>query len=330
MFNARSLVSSLASAAALALASLAATPVHAQEKITYLLPAPFVLPSFAPYVIARERGFYKEENLEINFEVGKGGIDVAKQVGAGTVDIGHGPGDGSIVVRPNGVPIKIVAMLGGGSLGALIVNGNSTVKSPSDLKGKTVTVMSYQDGTFYTLLGMLGAVGLTRNDVDIQAVGPTNVWQLLLAGKSEAMLGVPDWIGAMSDNGGSPRVVPTDQYFVGLPQTIIASDRAIREKPELIRRFVRATLRGLNEIVRDPDAAAKVYLKAMPQYAGKEASITRVINLYAQRVFKSDKPIGTIDVARLEKTQDFYAQHAIIQSKSPMTDLYATGFLPTR
>ena len=35
-------------------------------------------------------------------------------------------------------------------------------------------------------------------------------------------------------------------------------------------------------------------------------------------------------LARLEKTQDFYAQHGIIPSKSPMTDLYATGFLPTR
>ncbi len=38
--------------------------------------------------------------------------------------------------------------------------------------------MSYQDTTFYALLGLMASAGLTQNDVDVQQVGPTGVWTI--------------------------------------------------------------------------------------------------------------------------------------------------------
>jgi NitT/TauT family transport system substrate-binding protein len=55
-------------------------------------------------------------------------------------------------------------------------------------------VMSFQDTTFYALLGLLASAGLTQNDVNIEAAGPVGVWQALATGNSAAMAGVPDWI----------------------------------------------------------------------------------------------------------------------------------------
>src|ERR1700680_1869513 len=49
------------------------------ERVTYLLPAPIYLPAFGPWIIARQRGYYAAEGLEINFETARGGADVAKQ-----------------------------------------------------------------------------------------------------------------------------------------------------------------------------------------------------------------------------------------------------------
>src|SRR5260221_10691426 len=86
------------------------------EAITYLLPAPLSLPAFGPFVLAQQRGYFKAEGLDVTFQVGKGGVDVAKQVGAGNAVIGGGIGDTPIIVRPNGVPVKAVAVLGGGAL----------------------------------------------------------------------------------------------------------------------------------------------------------------------------------------------------------------------
>ena len=95
----------------------------------------------------------------MNFAVGRGGVDVAKQVGAGNAPLGGIVADGPIMVRQNGVPIKIVAVFGGRGFMQLVVREDSGIEKPADLKGKTISVMSFQDTTYYALLGLLASVG---------------------------------------------------------------------------------------------------------------------------------------------------------------------------
>ena len=132
---------------------------RADEKITYLFPAPPILPAFGPIQIAKGKGYFSQAGLDVNYAVGRGGVDVAKEVGAGNVPIGGIVADAPIVVRQNGVPVKIVALFGGKGFMQLVVRADSGIQKPADLKGKTITVMSYQDTTFYALLGMLASAG---------------------------------------------------------------------------------------------------------------------------------------------------------------------------
>ena len=107
--HARRLAGGLAAAVlAGTLAAAMATPAAALEKITYLLPAPLSVPAFAPWIIAKQLGYYKDAGYEVNFVVAKGGVDVAKQVGVGNAEIGGAIGDTPIIVRGNGVPVKVV------------------------------------------------------------------------------------------------------------------------------------------------------------------------------------------------------------------------------
>src|SRR5262249_48785905 len=147
-----------------------------------------------PIQLAKGKGYFSEAGLEVNYAVGRGGVDVAKQVGAGDAPLGGIVADAPLMVRQNGVPIKKVAVFGGKGVVQLVVREDSGITKPADLKGKTITVMSYQDTTFYALLGLLASAGLTQDDVDIQAAGPTGVWEFVAAGKSVGMAGVPDWI----------------------------------------------------------------------------------------------------------------------------------------
>src|SRR5580765_7714884 len=193
---------------------------RADEKITYLFPAPPILPAFGPIQLAKGKGYFTQAGLDVTFAVARGGVDVAKQVGAGNAPLGGIVGDGPIVVRQNGVPIKIVAMFGGRGFMQLVVREDSGIEKPADLKGKTISVMSYQDTTYYALLGLLASVGLTQDDVNIQAVGPTGVWEFVAAGKSVGMAGVPDWIPPVQAAGVKVRIIPTDEYFPHMAQAI--------------------------------------------------------------------------------------------------------------
>ena len=297
------------------------------EKVTYLLPAPPFLPAFGPWMVAQARGYYAAEGLEVEFQAARGGVDVAKQVGAGNAVIGGAIGDTPIIVRANGIPVKAVALLGGRSLTQLVVREDSGINGPKDLKGKTVTTMSYQDATGYALLGALASVGLGKDDLDIQAAGPAGVWKLFAAGEAAAMSAVPDWIGIVQGQGIKVRIMPMETYFNSMAQAILASDETIEKRPELIGKLVRATLRGMKDIMDDPAGAAVDYVKAVPQHAGKEKAMESVFRLYNKYVYPGQAVAGAMDPKRLASVQDFYVEQGIVRKKSPLDELYTNQFV---
>jgi NitT/TauT family transport system substrate-binding protein len=314
-------------ALAIVAAVTAAGEAGAAEAVTYLLPAPAFLPAFGPWMLAKERGYFAEAGLDVTFQAAKGGADAAKQVGAGNAVIGGAIGDTPIIVRANGVPVKSVALLGGGGLMQLVLHEDSALKGPEDLKGKTITVMAYQDTTYYALLGMLAKVGLSKNDVNAEAVGATNVWKLFVANQADAMASVPDWIVDATEAGAKVRVIPADQYFQSMAQIVLASDQTIKEKPDLIRKLVHATLHGMKDIMDDPQGSARDYVKAVPERAGQERQMGRVFELYNQYVYPGQKVLGEMDEARLASLQDFYVKEGIVEKPTPVKDLYTNEFV---
>lgn len=305
-----------------------ATTIHAApEEVTYLLPAPPTLPAFAPWMIAQQQGYYADENIKVNFVSGKGGVDVAKQLGAGNALVGGAIGDTPIIVRANGVPVKAVAVLGAGSLTQLAVHDAGPIQSVKDMKGRTLTVMSYTDTTYYALLGSLKLASLGKNDVSAQAAGPTGVWQLFAANKSEGMAAVPEWVVNAEEAGTKIRLLGGAEAFPSMAQAILASDDAIKTKPELIKRLVRATLRGMQDMIKDPKAAAATYTKAVPSFQGKEATVERIFVMYRDRVYKHQKTLGEMDPKRLEAVQKFYVEEGIVSRATPLNDLYTNQFV---
>ena len=315
------------SALAALLAFAPAAVAGAAEKVTYLLPAPAFLPAFGPWMLAQGKGYYAEEGLEVEFKTARGGVDVAKQVGAGNAVIGGGIGDTPLIVRANGIPVKAVAVLGGGSLMILATDQEAGIDRLEDLKGRTVTTMSYQDTTFYALLGMMASVGLTRNDIDAQAAGPANTWKLFIVGEADAMAAVPDWIAIAAAQGKKMNLFPADAHFRSMAQAILAADDVIAEQPELIGKLVRATLRGMRDIMADPEQAARDYVKAVPQHEGKEKAMEAVFRLYNQYVYPGQETLGAMDADRLASLQDFYVGQGIVREAVPVEDLFTNQFV---
>ncbi|MGZ5938157.1 MAG: ABC transporter substrate-binding protein [Rhizomicrobium sp.] len=309
------------------LAAPVSTPAFAAESITYLFPAPPILPAFGPIQLAKGKGYFSDAGLDVSFAVGRGGVDVAKQVGAGNAPIGGIVADAPIMVRGNGVPIKMVAVFGGKGFMQLVVREDSGIEKPADLKGKTITVMSFQDTTFYALLGLLASAGLTQDDVNIQAVGPTGVWEFVAAGKSAGMAGVPDWIPPVQAAGVKVKVIPTDEYFPHMAQAIAVSDQVIKDRPEMVQKFVTAALHGMKDIIDDPNKAADDFVTFVPEWKGKEGAVKAAFNYYAKLVYVGQAKLGEINVERLTTLQDFYLVKGIIQKKTPVEDLYTNQFI---
>jgi NitT/TauT family transport system substrate-binding protein len=316
--------SAIALAAAIGLGAQAQTKL---EEITYLMPAPPTLPAFAPWRIAEAKGFYAAEGLKMNWVLAKGGVDVAKQVGAGNALMGGGIGDTPLIVRANGVPVKAVAVLGGGSLMLLATRADANVKSVADLKGKTITVLSYTDTTYYALLGSMKKAGLGKSDASIQAAGPAGIWQLFAAGKAQAMAGTADWIASAEGAGAKVDIISPAQLFQSMAQAVIASDDAIKNKPETVRKVVRATLKGLQFMMDDPKGSVEAFVQAVPAFKGQEAMLERSFALSRQYVYAGQKTLGEMDRARLDAVQTYYVEEGVVAKATPLDDLYTNQFV---
>ncbi len=304
-------------------------PASAQqlEKVIYLFPAPPVLPAFGPIRLAQGKGYFKEAGLDVEFQIGRGGVDVAKQVGAGNAPLGGIVADAPIMVRGNGVPVKIVAVFGGKGFMQLVVREDSGIEKPADLKGKTITTMSYQDTTFYALLGLMASAGLTQNDVNVQQVGPVGVWQFVAEGKSQGMAGVPDWIPPIMATGVKVKVIPTEEFFPHMAQAIAVSDQVIKEKPQMVQKFVTAAMRGMKDIMDNPDKSAEEFVQFVPEWKGKEGGVKFAFQMYAKSVYPGQSKLGEVNADRLAKLQDFYLEKGLIQKKTPVAELYTNEFI---
>lgn len=310
---------------------LAATPLAAaaQEQLTYLFPAPDFLPAFAPFQLAQGLGYFEEEGLEVEFRVGQGGADVARQVAVGNADLGGGIGDTPIIVRANGLNVRGVALLGGRGYTQLAWRVDSGITGPADLADRRIGVMSFQDTTYYNMLGVLASEGLSRSDADLQAVGPGGIIQLMISGDLDAVSAVPEWIAAIEGAGVELGQMPVDEVFPAMAQAVLASDDIIEERPEAIAGFVRALTRAVNDITNDPAAAAAQYVQIVSQHADNEPGIAAVMRAYSEQVYPAAEgfAFGAFDPARLEAAQAFYLEAGIVRDAVPIEDLYINTFV---
>lgn len=314
---------------ALAAVAFANRAAAASRPMTYLFPAPSFLPAFIPFHVARKRGYFEANNLAVTSQTAKGGVDVAKQVGAGNADFGNALGDTPIIVRPNGIPVRAVALLGQHSLFQIAARKAVNVKSIADLRGRKIGVTSYQEAAFYALLAVLSANGLKRSDVQIEAVGPAGMTELMIAKALDATMTVIEWADAIEAAGVALDYFRIDKFFPAMPQAILASDTTIKQRPALVAAFVKTQLQAVRDCIDDPAKAARDFVAIVPQYRGREAMVERILRRYVDDVYRTEPPsaLGRLDAERFKVVQSFYLNNKIINAPSPIDTLFTNAFV---
>jgi NitT/TauT family transport system substrate-binding protein len=303
--------------------------IAAPEKIVYLFPAPAFLPAFIPFHVAKHRDYFGAENVAVEFRTGRGGADAATQVAVGNADLGGGVGETPIIVRPNDLPVRGVAQLGQRSLFQLVTRKQVGIRAIGDLRRKKLGVIGYQDNGYYALLAVLAANGIKRNELEVQAVGNAGVNQLMIAKSLDGIIAVPEWADAIETAGITLDYFEIDNTFPAMAQAVLASDTIVKQRPAAVRGFVHAVLHAVRDCMADPGAAARDFVTAVPQHAGKEAEVERILRRYVDNVYHTEpaSALGLFDPVRMRTVQKFYLDNNIIQKAVPIDDLYTNAFV---
>jgi NitT/TauT family transport system substrate-binding protein len=245
---------------------------NAQELVKVPVQIPAITPAVTAFAVARERGYYRQEGLDVQLVVMPSGLGTQALLG-GNVKFSTAGGAGLMPIL-RGAPVRF--MFTTFSRPMFWLYARSDIRSVESLKGKKVGVSSLGSGPDSLFREILKKYGLDGGrDVAIMAVGSgTARFYALQAGTVDAaMLSVP--ANLMAQEAGFRELVSfIDQEWIELQGTVNVTDQLLASDPALVEKFIRATLKGfihfrdrrsqtvtiLSRFLRTKEeAAAKIY-----------------------------------------------------------------------
>ena len=282
---------------------------RAAERVIIAYPSPSL--TFLPLIVAHRRGFFAEEDLQVDLVKILSGPAVSGLV-AGSIDYTTSLG-GTILAAMRGAPVQALACFSSRPMEFLM--GSKNIKTVNDLKGKTVAVNAIGQPQHYITIEILKAAGLNpAQDVSFRPLGDeSNRLQGLLLGEIQGATLGPQ--GAIEGKKAGLNLLVNAADVIELPLAGIgATKKRIVEKPDQIRRLLRASLKGIRFIRQDragtvdvirnwfklePDTAAATYDLAFKAFS-HDAEVTEKgirLSMDLARVSgKFDKDISPADV----------------------------------
>ena len=200
----------------------------------------------AQYYGGVAQGIYKAEGIDLEIRPPSAGQQNEVFIGTGREQFGVANADGFIRARGGGVPVVAIMADEPDTPFSVITLKKDNYTSPSQLKGKKISW--FQSNVKGLLEPLLIKGGLTRNDIEYVNVARGAEVQMLAAGQVDAVFGYHFGQALTLDMRGFPTdVMPLKDHGVSFYGTVIyTSEQLLKSNPDLVKRFVRATLKSLD------------------------------------------------------------------------------------
>jgi NitT/TauT family transport system substrate-binding protein len=282
----------------------------------------------AGFAAAVVEGFYREAGLDVTLVQGNGSGNTAQLVANGRAQLAYADAVAVSQLIAKGAPMKIVSTIYQSNPNEVMALKKTGIKSIKDLKGKKVGVPSGSSQT--TMLPLfLKANNLTEADVDLINMPATSMVPSLLQGQVDAILGSMDAYQIQAEAQGAQ----LDNYRFadyGVPTvstSIFASNAFLKENPDVVRKFIAASLKGWSFALDNPDKAVKDLKQVFPEMNEKlaAAELAAIGPLFCSG---GAKYIGKAEDALWGKTQELLSEVKLLPAGQDPKSYYTNEFLP--
>ena len=294
--------------------------------------------SHAGFALGKDRGYYDEVGIDLDIRSGNGSSSAHRLVANGDSLIAYGSCAAMVNLAAQGAPLVSVGVIDAMGSEAILVRPDSGVKSISDLKGKKLlTTANAGVNTFSPLV--LKNAGISESDINVTVVSDGSLVSAYLQGTGGAvgiLGGIDDKPAEIKANGGDePVIFPYSDYGVNQVGYCLSTHLdTVKNNPDLVKRFVAATVKAYKEAEADPEAAvnsmADIVGGSMASDEGKAQSravldVTLGI-LYSSA--NSDKVLGMNVPADWEDMLALMKTYNDLETEKTAADFYTNDFLP--
>ena len=316
--------------------SALATSVQAQTELKLRLEwTPILIHSW--YFLAEDRGWYKEEGIKVEIESGRGSVNTTQVVASGSHDIGQASHSAMSVGRAKeGLKVKAIgSLIRKNEMGILVPEG-SGLKSPKDLVDKKIKIVTSPGGFDIPFLEpWFRLAGTNYKDATFVSVDTTIKGSTYVNKGGDAVSTSPAFFRAIFAAQGRPsEIFWMADLGVDVPGTgMIASEKAIAEKPEAIRGFLRATTRAMDHILgkKNYEDAFNAIQKLRPESKpNKDVMMAQFKDhefLWVTDETKG-KPWGYMGVQDWERAVKIMTDIGVISAGQNAKDFYTNDLLP--
>src|SRR5215469_6221520 len=302
----------------------AQTPEKVTVRFTWKLKG-----EYAPLFVALEKGYYSAEGLDVQLSEGNGAQKVLKALAAGNEKFGYGPAVAAARAVSQGLPVKVVALYQTSAPMAVIAFPDTPLKGPKDIEGKRLAISVGE--TFGDMIRPFTRI----NNIDL---GKVQLIQMDASARTSQFLTRKVDIMSVYLSNELPQIEKragvkfnvikvTDFGLNVLGASMYVSNAFAEQKPDTVKKLLRATAKGYRDAMADPKAAAKIMASHMAVPEQPDVLEQQVEATMVTTNAPAGKPIGWQSEADWRANLDLLKETGDIDDIKPLSSYFTNAYL---
>jgi NitT/TauT family transport system substrate-binding protein len=275
--------------------------------------------------IGVEEGIFTRYDLDVEITVLSGGARLQQALASDSLDVGLA-GSQAMALAVKGSPVTAVAALVGAPRGfAVIVPADSSIKTVSDLKGKTISFATNGSFPDWLVRRLSIAEGWGRDGVKGVALGSVDASiSAALAHQVDAMMTTTE-VGLLLEEKNKGRIISEMGRYAPtiVNQAVFARQSFIRDQPELVARFLKGLFAAIAWMKHDKEKTVEISTRIFKQ---SPTVMSKAYDLELETLPDD----GQFDLAGLDELKESFVELGILPEKPTDDQILTTRFLPVK
>lgn len=280
---------------------------------------------FAPFYTALEKGYFAQENLQVDFNYGFD-TDIIKLLADQKLDFAIASGDQVILAQAKDLPVINFFAWYRQFPVCVTALTDSSIKTPQDLAGKTVGIPVVYGASFIGWQTFVNHYQLTKEKINLETIGYTQV-EVLTSKKADAVV---------TYKMNEPIQLELKGYEVNnfcvsdianfVSNGLVTNKNFSQEKPETVKAFARAFTKGLQDTINDPSQALEISKKYIPSLEGENLELAGRVLTESIKSWQSPN-LGFNNLADWQESIDLMFDFGLIEKKPDPENLFTNELL---
>jgi NitT/TauT family transport system substrate-binding protein len=284
---------------------------------------------YAPLYVALQKGYDNAEGLDVQLSEGNGAQNVLKALASGNENFGYGPAVAAARAVSQGLPVKVVALYQTSAPMAVIAFPDTPLKGPKDIEGKRLAISVGE--TFGDMIRPFTRI----NNIDL---GKVQLIQMDASARTSQFLTRKVDIMSVYLSNELPQIEKragvkfsvikvTDFGLNVLGASMYVSNAFAEQKPDTVKKLLRATAKGYRDAMADPKAAAKIMASYMAVPEQPDVLEQQVEATMVTTNAPAGKPIGWQSEADWRANLDLLKETGDIDDIKPLSSYFTNAYL---